>query len=114
MSKITIGVRQEGTLPALDLLARTLASQPAALGGFDSLAFDHPCAGRGLVPLRFPPDQQDGVIEQEPQTVVAPKAGPAPHRRDQRKARQQHPSRREYKIATTIRRSGHLRCRPVR
>ena len=93
MNEIAIGVGHDVPLAALDLLACIVAPGPAALGGFDALAGDHPGAGRGLASHRFPPDQQQGVIEREPQTIVAPQVEPASHRRDRRKTGRQHPPR---------------------
>ena len=72
------------------MLVCIIAVRPAALGGFDALAVNHPCAGRGLTPHGVPPDQQGGVIEREPQTIAAPEIKPAPHSRDRREAGRQH------------------------
>lgn len=58
------------------------------------------------------------MVERGPKTTVAPKVGSAPHRRDRRQAqrenRQGSPTRSRYRIASTIRRSHHLRGRPTR
>jgi hypothetical protein len=39
------GVRDDMTLPALDLLARVIPANPAGFRGFDRLTVDHPALG---------------------------------------------------------------------
>src|SRR3546814_8668510 len=89
MDQIAVGVGQDVALVSLDLLSRVIAARPAAFRRLHTLAVDHSGAGRSLAAYSFPPDQQQGMIEREPQTVVAPQIKPAPHRRDGRKARRQ-------------------------
>lgn len=93
MDQIAVGVGQDVALAPLDLLPCVIAPRPAAFRGLHTLAVDHSGAGRSLAADSFPPDQQQGMIEREPQAVVAPQVKPAPHRRDGRKARRQHPPR---------------------
>ena len=62
-----------------------------ALSGFEALAVDHPSAGRSFAPDSFPPDQQQGVIERKPKTIVTPQVEPAPHRGNRWNAGRQHP-----------------------
>jgi hypothetical protein len=45
MDQIALGVGQDMTLAAFDLLARIIAAGAAALGGLDALAVDHTGAG---------------------------------------------------------------------
>lgn len=91
--EIALSICQDVTLAPFDLLACIVAPRPTALGGFDALAIDYPCAGRGLAPYRFPADQQQSVIERKPKPIIAPQVEPASHRRDRRKTGWQHPPR---------------------
>jgi hypothetical protein len=93
VDQIALGVGQDMALAALDLLARIIAARTAGFRGFDALAVDHPGTGRGFAPGRLAPDQEQGMIERQPQPVVPPQVEPAPHCRDRRKARRQHPPR---------------------
>jgi len=93
MDQIAIGVGQDVALASLDPLPRVIAARPAASRGLHTLAVDRSGAGRSLAAYSFPPNQQQGMIEREPQAVVAPQIEPAPHRREGRKARRQHPPR---------------------
>src|SRR3546814_8948547 len=85
MDQIAVGVGQDVALASLDLLSRVIAARPAAFRRLHTLAVDHSGAGRSLAAYSFPPDQQQGMIELEPQTVIAPQIKPAPHRREDRK-----------------------------
>src|SRR3546814_15679551 len=76
MDQIAIGVGQDVALASLDLLPRVIAARPAASRGLHTLAVDRSGAGRSLAaysfpPYSFPPNQQQGMIEREPQAVVA-------------------------------------------
>ena len=62
-------------LAALDLLARIVGPWPAAFRGFDALAVDHSGTGQGFTTIRLAADQKQGVIEREPQAIVAPQVG---------------------------------------
>jgi hypothetical protein len=73
MNEIALGVGEDVTLASLDLLACVVAARPAAFCSFHALAADHPGAGRCLAARRFASDQQQGVIEREPQAVIAPR-----------------------------------------
>ena len=48
---------------------------------------------RCFAACRLAPDQQQGMVEREPQPIVAPQVEPAPHRGDRRKTRRKHPPR---------------------
>jgi hypothetical protein len=80
VNQVSVSVGQDVTLAAFDLLTGIIAPRPAAFCGFDALAVDHSGAGRSFTPCRFSADQQQRVIEREPQTIVAPQIEPASHR----------------------------------
>ena len=67
-----LGVGEDMTLPALDLLARIITPWPAALRGFDALAVDHPGRRRGLPSDGFAHRHEQGVIDRRPQPHVPP------------------------------------------
>ncbi len=47
-----------------------MALSTSALCGSNALAIDDPGTGGGLASYNFPPDQQQRVIEREPETIV--------------------------------------------
>ena len=91
MNEITLGVGKDMALASLHLLARVIATRPAAFRGFHALAVDHAGARRSLPAVRRACNHQQSVIDRQPQPVVAPKVEPVPHSRNGRKARRQHP-----------------------
>src|SRR3546814_20496576 len=93
MSQIALGVGEDVALAALDLLARVIAARAATFSRFHALAIDHAGTGRSFATSRFTSHQQQGMIEREPQFVIAPQVKPAPNRRDRRKAGRQHSPR---------------------
>ena len=93
VDEIALGVGEDVALAPLDLLTRVVAPRSAGFRGFHALAVDHAGTGRGFAALRFARRHQQRVVDPQPQAIVAPQVEPAPHRRDRRKARRQHPPR---------------------
>lgn len=93
MNEIAVGVSEDMALATFDLLARVIAARASAFRGFYALAVDHASTGRSLAAVRLACDHQQGVIDRQPQPVVAPKVEPVPHSRYGREARRQHPPR---------------------
>jgi hypothetical protein len=94
MNEIPVGVSEDMALAPLDLLAHVIAARTSAFRGFYALAADHAGAGRSLTTVRFACHHQQGVIDRQPQSVVAPKVEPVPYSRYGLEARLQHPPRR--------------------
>ena len=55
MDEVSVGVGQDVALAALHLLASVIALWPAAFGGFDALAVDHPGTGDASRPAVLRP-----------------------------------------------------------
>jgi hypothetical protein len=82
MNQIAFGIGQDLPLTAFDLLARVIAPRAATFRGFHALAVDQSRAGRSLATDSFPPSQRQGMVEREPQGVVALQKEPAPPSRE--------------------------------
>jgi hypothetical protein len=67
--------------------------------------------------MHFARHHQQGVVDRQPQAIVAPQVEPVAHSRHRREAgrriRQGSPPRSRYRIASTIRLLGHFRGRPT-
>src|SRR3546814_3594140 len=74
MYQIALGVGEDVALAALDLLARVIAARAATFSRFHALAIDHAGTGRSFATSRFTSHQQQGMIEREPQFVIAPRS----------------------------------------
>ena len=65
-------VGDDMTLAALDFLTRIIATNPAAFGGFDTLAVNHTGAWACLAALKFTGTHNQQMVDRLPQTVVTP------------------------------------------
>jgi len=93
VDQISLGIGEDVALASLDLLACVITPRPAGFRGFYALAIDDASAGRGLAAVRLARGHEQIVVQRLPQAVVAPQIEPAPHRRNRREARWQHPPR---------------------
>lgn len=91
MDEIAIGVGQDVPLAPFDFLAGLIGARTAAFRGFHALTIHHASAGRSLTTVCFACCHQQGVVDRQPQPIVAPEVEPVPHSRDRRKAWWQHP-----------------------
>jgi hypothetical protein len=69
------GVGENVALATPDFLIRVIAPNPAALGGFDALAVDHPGRRRGLAPLDFAQVHHQHCVDRLEQGCVAKVVG---------------------------------------
>lgn len=93
MDEIALGVGEDMALASFDLLAGVISPRTAGFRGFDALAVDHTGGWARLTPLLLAHRHRQDMVDREPQTIVAPQVEPAPHRRDRRETRRQHPPR---------------------
>ena len=117
MNQIANGVGQDVALAPFGLLAGIISPRPAGSCGIDIQTVDHTRAGLSFAPEGFPADKQQGVIERQSKVVVSPEIKPAPQRRDGGiyggNIRHGKPPHSRYKVASMMRRSGHLSSRPT-
>jgi hypothetical protein len=84
------GVGHDVPLAALDLLGGVVAARPAALGGLDRLAVDHPGRGARFATGRFARFEQEFEIDLLEQTIVPPIIKITLHCGEWRKVLRQH------------------------
>tara|TARA_R110002167_G_scaffold253980_1_gene460254 strand:+ start:4056 stop:4733 length:678 start_codon:yes stop_codon:yes gene_type:complete len=85
------GIGQDVALPALDLLARVIATRAAAFGGFDRLTVDHTGTRGSLATLDLAQVHDQHRVHCVEQARVAPGVKIALDRRDRREAFGQKP-----------------------
>jgi len=79
VDEIAFGIGQNVALATLGLLACVVTTMVAAFRRSHALAVDHPGTGRCLATLRLSCHHQQGVVDRQPQPVVAPKVDSHQH-----------------------------------
>lgn len=84
-------VGEDMALAALDLLARVVASRPAAFLGFHALAVDHAGARARLAPLHLPRAHHEQMVDRRKQAHIPPRIEVTLHCPHRRKVLRQRP-----------------------